>query len=254
MFCDYGLDDAAATVDILQHAEKEKNGKITAASFNSEVQNDPIDPDNADFNEEWFVYYEDGEVDFKQPKFLFIGGNDPSLGKNAKADTSSIITLALDTESGYKYVVYADIAKRNPDKIIEDIFDTDKRLRLEYGKGYYSFGVEDVQFQYYFKQVMAQKSAEQGIYLPIEGITSTSNKVLRIRSLQPEVKNGYIRFQKRQKSLLQQMQEFPMGKNDDGPDGLHMAVLMANKVKAAGHQIGYKSIGKRLLQWKKGGY
>lgn len=224
------------------------------ASFNSELQNDPIDPDNADFNEEWFVYYEDGEVDFRQPKFLFIGGNDPSLGKNAKADTSSIITLALDTESGYKYVVYADIAKRNPDKIIEDIFDTDKRLRLEYGKGYYSFGVEDVQFQYYFKQVMAQKSAERGIYLPIEGITSTSNKVLRIRSLQPEVKNGYIRFQQRQKSLLQQMQEFPMGKNDDGPDGLHMAVLMANQVKAAGHQIGYKSVGKRLLRWKKGAY
>lgn len=224
------------------------------ASFNSELQNDPIDPDNADFNEEWFVYYEDDEVDFKQPKFLFIGGNDPSLGKNAKADTSSIITLALDTESGYKYVVYADIAKRNPDKIIEDIFDTDKRLRLEYGKGYYSFGVEDIQFQYYFKQVMAQKSAERGIYLPIEGITSTSNKVLRIRSLQPEVKNGYIRFQQRQKTLLQQMQEFPMGKNDDGPDGLHMAVLMANKVKAAGHQIGYKSIGKRLLRWKKGAY
>lgn len=224
------------------------------ASFNSELQNDPIDPDNADFNEEWFVYYEDGEVDFRQPKFLFIGGNDPSLGKNAKADTSSIITLALDTESGYKYVVYADIAKRNPDKIIEDIFDTDKRLRLEYGKGYYSFGVEDVQFQYYFKQVMAQKSAERGIYLPIEGITSTANKVLRIRSLQPEVKNGYIRFQQRQKTLLQQMQEFPMGKNDDAPDGLHMAVLMANQVKAAGHQIGYKSVGKRLLRWKKGAY
>ncbi len=224
------------------------------ASFNSELQNDPIDPDNADFNEEWFVYYEDGEVDFKQPKYLFIGGNDPSLGKNAKADTSSIITLALDTEIGYKYIVYADIAKRNPDKIIEDIFDTDKRLRLEYGKGYYSFGVEDVQFQYYFKQVMAQKSAERGIYLPIEGITSTSNKVLRIRSLQPEVKNGYIRFQQRQKSLLQQMKEFPMGKNDDGPDGLHMAVLMANRVKAAGHQIGYKSVGKRLLRWKKGAY
>lgn len=224
------------------------------ASFNSELQNDPIDPENADFNEEWFVYYEDGEVDFREPKYLFIGGNDPSLGKNTKADTSSIITLALDTESGYKYVVYADIAKRNPDKIIDDIFDTHQRLRLEYGKGYYSFGVEDVQFQYYFKQVMAQKSAERGIYLPIEGITSTANKVLRIRSLQPEVKNGYIRFQQRQKTLLQQMQEFPMGKNDDGPDGLHMAVLMANKIKAAGHQIGYKSIGKRLLRWKKGAY
>ena len=45
-----------------------------------------------------------------------------------------------------------------------------------------------------------------------------------------------------------------MGKNDDAPDGLHMAVLMANQVKAAGHQIGYKSVGKRLLRWKKGAY
>lgn len=224
------------------------------ASFNSELQNDPIDPDNADFNEEWFAFYEDGEADFKDPKFLFVGANDPSLGKNAKADTSSIITLALDTQTGYKYVVYADIEKRSPDKIIEDVFETDRRLRTEYGKGFYSFGVEEVQFQYYFKTVMAQKSAERGIYLPIEGIASNSNKMLRIRSLQPEVKNGYIRFQQKQKTLLRQMQEFPMGKNDDGPDGLHMAVLMANKVKEAGHGTEYKSLGKRRLRFKKGAY
>ena len=192
------------------------------ASFNSELQNDPIDPDNADFQEEWFSYFEDGEVDFRQAKYLFIGANDPSLGKNQKSDTSSIIALALDTETGYKYTVYADIAKRNPDQIIEDVFAMDERLRREYGKGFYAFGVEDIQFQYYFKQVMAQKSAERGIYLPIEGITSNSNKVLRIRSLQPEIKNGYIRFRQNQKTLLTQLKEFPLGKNDDAPDGLHM--------------------------------
>ena len=28
------------------------------ASFNSELQNDPIDPDNATFNEEWFDFYD----------------------------------------------------------------------------------------------------------------------------------------------------------------------------------------------------
>ena len=28
------------------------------ASFNSELQNEPIDPDNATFNEEWFDWYE----------------------------------------------------------------------------------------------------------------------------------------------------------------------------------------------------
>lgn len=225
------------------------------ASFNSELQNDPVDPDNADFNEEWFVFFEDGEVDFRQSKYLFIGANDPSLGKNRKSDTSSIIALGLDTETGYKYTVYADIAKRKPDKIIEDVFEMNERLKREYGKGFYAFGVEDIQFQYYFKEVMAQKSAERGIYLPIEGITSNSNKILRIRSLQPEVKNGYIRFRQNQKALLQQMKEFPMGQNDDAPDGLHMAVILANKVKAAGHKTEYKSIRKRMFgRMRKGAF
>lgn len=224
------------------------------ASFNSELQNDPIDPENADFNEEWFSYYEDGEVDFSKPNFLFIGGNDPSLGKNKKSDTSSIITLALDIQSGYKYVVIADIEKRSPDKIIRDIFDTEIRLRTEFSKGYYRFGVETVQFQYFFKTVMDQRSAEAGIYLPTEEINSNSNKELRIRSLQPEVKNGYIRFNRKHKALLKQLTEFPMGKNDDGPDGLHMAVLTANAVKAAGCGIEYTSIQKREFRMKKGAY
>lgn len=100
-----------------------------------------------------------------------------------------------------------------------------------------------------------QKSAERGIYLPIEGITSNSNKILRIRSLQPEVKNGYIRFRQNQKALLQQMKEFPMGQNDDAPDGLHMAVILANKVKAAGHKTEYKSIRKRMFgRMRKGAF
>lgn len=224
------------------------------ASFNSELQNDPIDPENADFNEEWFTFYEDGEVDFSKPNFLFIGSNDPSLGKNRKSDTSSIITLALDMVTGIKYVLIADIEKRPPDQIIRDVFDTELRLRAEYKKGYYRFGVETVQFQYFFKTVMDQRSAEAGIYLPTEEINSNSNKELRIRSLQPEVKNGYIRFSRKHKALLKQMTEFPMGKNDDGPDGLHMAVLTANAVKAAGAGVEYTSVQKRRFRMRKGAY
>ena len=67
------------------------------ASFNSEIQNDPIDPENCTFQEEWFDFWDDegkAQPDFSDPKFLFIGANDPSLGKNKKSDTSSIIALA----------------------------------------------------------------------------------------------------------------------------------------------------------------
>ena len=132
------------------------------ASFNSEIQNDPIDPENCTFQEEWFDFWDDegkAQPDFSDPKFLFVGANDPSLGKNKKSDTSSIIALAKDTQTGYLYVVIADIAKRKPDQIIEDALDASRRLQREYKRPYYKFGVETVQFQYYFAEIMRQRSA-----------------------------------------------------------------------------------------------
>lgn len=127
------------------------------------------------------------------------------------------------------YVVIADIAKRKPDKIIEDAIEASRRLKREYKKPLYKFGVETVQFQYYFAEIMRQKSAEIGEYLPIEEINSVQNKDARIQSLQPFVKNGYLKFSKRHKALLDQMLKYPMGKNDDGPDALQMAVSLPSR-------------------------
>lgn len=76
-------------------------------------------------------------------------------------------------------------------KIIDDALDASRRLKRDYKKPLYRFGIETVQFQYYFAEVMAQKSAECGEYLPIEEINSVGNKDARIQSLQPFVKNGY---------------------------------------------------------------
>lgn len=223
------------------------------AAFNSELQNDPVDPDSATFNEEWYDYYEEENMDFKDPRYLFIGANDPSLGKNKKSDTSSIINIALDTKSGYMYVVDADIDKRHPDKIIEDVFEMNRRHRRDEGKGFHKFGVETVQFQWYFKEVMAKKSAESGEYLPIIEINSTANKQLRIESLQPYIKNKYIKFNRKHKTLLKQMSEFPMGRNDDAPDGLQMAVKTAMEVMSKFASGEYKTVQRHRL-FKRGAY
>lgn len=224
------------------------------SSFNSELQNDPIDPDNATFNVEWFDYYEPELMDFSSPEFVFVGSNDPSLGKNKKSDTSSIINLALSTKTGYMYVVDASIEKRKPDVIIDDVFEMNRRLKRDYRKGFYKFGVEVVQFQYYFKEVMATKSAAEGEYIPIEEIQSTVNKMLRIESLQPVIKNKYIKFNREHKSLLQQLQEYPMGKNDDAPDGLQMAVQLAQSVKGVVTKVKYQSVAKRRFRLGKGAW
>lgn len=224
------------------------------ASFNSELQNDPVDPDNATFNEEWFDFYEESQVDFRDPRFYFVGANDPSLGKNKKSDTSSIIGLATDRKTGYMYVVDASIEKRHPDVIIDDAIAMHERYRKDYGRPFRKFGVETVQFQWYFKEVMAKKSAEEGVYLPIEEIQSNANKILRIESLQPLIKNRYIKFNRKHKTLLQQLKEFPMGKNDDGPDGLKMAVDTAILARSSCETDGYQTAERRALQFDEGAY
>lgn len=225
-----------------------------AASFNSELQNDPIDPENAAFNLEWFDYYEPELVDFSSPEYIFVAANDPSLGKNKKSDTSSIINLALSTKTGYMYVADASVERRKPDVIIDDVFEMNRRLKRDYKKGFYKFGVEVVQFQYFFKEVMAAKSAEEGEYIPIEEIQSTVNKVLRIESLQPVIKNKYLKFNREHKTLLKQLQEFPMGKNDDAPDGLQMAVQLAQTVRGVAGKINYRTVLRRKLRLGKGAY
>ena len=199
------------------------------AAFNSEMQNQPINPGDCLFPAQWFRYYEPYETDFRQRQFQFYGYCDPSLGRSASSDYSAIITLAADTESGLSYIWDADIQRRHPDKIIQDILDKERLLRRETGRGYTLFGAETNQFQWFLKEQLAQESARQGLYLPIQGIRATEDKTMRIESLQPDVKNGYLRFRRDQALLLRQLEEFPLGAYDDGPDALEGARTLARR-------------------------
>lgn len=202
------------------------------ASFNSEEQNEPINPEDCLFNEEWFEYYNEAAIDFREKKFRFYGFVDPSLGgkgKKKKGDFSSIITLAVDSQTGYLYTLDADIERRHPDRIIEDVLEKERWLKLTYGRGYAIFGCETNQFQWFLKEELARRSAEAGIYLPIEEINQTSDKYGRIQTLQPDVKNRYIKFNPRHKRLLEQLRQFPMAAHDDGPDALEACRTLARR-------------------------
>lgn len=201
------------------------------ASFNSEEQNEPINPDDCLFMEEWFDYYNEAEVNFDDPAFDFFGFIDPSLGKTKRSDFSAIVTLAKHKGSGYMYVVDADIERRHPDRIIADVLAKERWLRASFGHGYRKLGAETNQFQWFLKEELAKASAKAGLYLPIEEVQQTSDKVMRVQTLQPDVKNKYIKFNRRHKRLLEQLTQFPMGAHDDGPDALEGARSIAKKVK-----------------------
>ena len=199
------------------------------SAFNSEMQNEPINPDDCLFMEEWLDYYNEAEIDFRDRAYQFFGFVDPSLGKNKKSDFSAILTIAKHKASGYMFIMDADIERRHPDRIIMDVLDKERWLRATYGRGYKKFGAEVNQFQWFLKEELAKASARAGLYLPIEEVQQSSDKVLRIQTLQPDVKNKYIKFNRRHKRLLEQLTQFPMAAHDDGPDALEGARTIAKK-------------------------
>jgi len=198
------------------------------ASFDSEKQNEPVNPADCFFLETEFRYWDDrfaseGElIASLNGKHQIIGACDPSLGRQGiHADDSAIITLLRDTISGNLYVLDADIARRKPDRIIDDVLSY-QRIRK-----YQKFGFEANCFQDFLADELQRRSNQQSLYLPISKLTHTSDKIGRIQSLQPLVRSGTLQFSRRHTTLLEQLRMFPKAAHDDGPDALEMAVNTA---------------------------
>jgi len=199
------------------------------AAFFREMQNEPQDPDRCLFPRAWLQFY--GETDFSAG-FRFFGYCDPSLGKSADSHFSAIATLALETRTGLMYVLDMDLARRRPDALIDDILEKARRLRRRFGADYTAFGAETNQFQWLLKEELRKRSAAAGIWLPLCEVHHASDKLLRIQSLQPDVKNGYLLFRPDQRELLEELNQFPLGRHDDGPDALEGAVRLCRQYAA----------------------
>jgi len=222
------------------------------SSFNSEEQNDPVNPEDCLFNEEWLDFYNPLDIDFSTG-YSFYGFVDPSLGKKKNSDFSTIITLAKNDKSGYLFILDVDMERRHPDKIITDTLEKERWLRQTFKKGYRKFGCETNQFQWFLKEKIAEASVKEQLYLPIVEVNQISDKTARIETLQPDVKNKYIKFNKAHKKLLEQLLQFPMGAHDDGPDGLEACRTLAKDSKFATVPK-YESVISKALGRFKGAY
>ena len=186
------------------------------ASFNSEVQNEPINPADCMITEEEIVFY-DTLPDASE--LVFVGAVDPSMGKTRRSDKSAIIVLAQD-KAGYMYVVRSDGRRRHPDIIIDDILNYAIQFMFQ------QFACETVQFQELFAHNLRQESAKRGVYLNIIETKPTTDKILRISGVMPLLKNGYLRLHKSQRELIQELIYLGKWKTDDEADALQMAVSL----------------------------
>ncbi len=186
-------------------------------AFNQEQQNEAGNDETAPFKD--ITFWVDRRNDW-----VFFGAIDPSLGKQGAArDPSAILVGGLNRITMVLDVVEADICRRVPDLIISRAID----LQEEYGC--VAWAVETVQFQAFLFSELIKRSALRGIAFPAVPVIPSTDKGLRIISLQPHVANGLIRLHRTQRTLIEQLKFWPEADHDDGPDALEMLKKIATE-------------------------
>ena len=196
-------------------------------TFYREKQNEPLDPDTCIFREENFQYW-DHKYENPQQLIQSLSKNarisaacDPSMGKGRSGDYSAIIVVVKDKRDDVNYVIAADIARRTPDQTIEKIIEFCRIYPIA------RFAFEKNQFQQVMLDNLTKRARIAGVRFNSRPINSKTNKRARIESLETLVTQGQIVFSRRHKILLEQLRQFPLGKHDDGPDALEMAIQAA---------------------------
>ena len=197
-------------------------------AFNQEYQNEAGNDEDAPFKSiQFWVNH--------LPDWVFFGSCDPSLGrKGGKGDPSALLVGGLNRNTMVLDVVEADICRRVPDLIISRAIE----LQAEYCC--IAWAIETIQFQAFLYSELIKRSAKLGIAFPAVPVVPSTDKGLRIISLQPHINNGLIRLGHWQSTLIEQLKFYPEADHDDGPDALEMLWKIAIEF---GGEFSYTAVG-----------
>lgn len=207
-----------------------KRAAIGKAAFEGEKQSNPVSPDTCEWPAD---YFDHGAFWFDAwPAALTITvlTLDPSKGKNAKrGDYSAFVRVGADA-AGVIYID-ADLRRRDVAAIAADGVEHCLDWKPE------GFGVEINQFQELLMAPFATAAATRGATLPLYGITNVIDaKATRIRRLTPLLAQKRLRVKRGSPGaalLVRQLQDFPNGDHDDGPDALEMGVRLIGHLQAS---------------------
>jgi len=186
-----------------------------------------VETEGAEWPAAWFpesMWFRDWPRDGLQLRVMAL---DPSKGKNENSDYSAFVMLARD-KAGVMWVE-ADLARRPTTQIVTDGLALAARFAAEAGT-LDGFGCEADQFQEMLADDFARQARERGAALPLYKVTTGGvPKEVRIRRLTPYLSQGQFRFRDTPgtRLLVQQLQTFPVGEFDDGPDAAEYALRLA---------------------------
>jgi len=189
---------------------------IGSLAYNQEYLLIPIALDERIFREESIKYYTEEEI--KHVYFPHtLSWTDPSVKHEEKHCFKATICAGI-TPEGIIYIFKARIRKESVSRMIDGmylIYDECNPALMFY---------EDNGGQALLAEVLDAKAEREGFHIPHRAETNSIHKDTRIEgTLSAPIENGVIRFLKGdrdQKELIDQLMQFPDGEYKDGPDAL----------------------------------
>lgn len=200
------------------------------AAFNSEKQNDPLDPSLC----EWPAEYFDWPFWFDRfPETLTdrVTSVDPSKGAESRTnDYAAITNVGMDHLK--RQFVEADVERRSIETLCADVCRHVREFRPT------KLVIETNQFQALIKPILRATAKTLGVELPeIVGVENREPKPLRIRRLGPDLASRSVMFKRNSPGtqlLIDQLRDFPHGTHDDGPDAWEMG---RRQLKGASNEL-----------------
>jgi predicted phage terminase large subunit-like protein len=197
---------------------------IGHAAFESEKQGSPVNPEACEWPEDYF----DGPGFWAErwPERFVVSAMalDPSKGRESRiGDYSAYVFVGVD-EQGVLWID-ADVARRPTPRMVEDGIALYRRWRPTV------FAIEINQYQELLAPEFLRAMKQEGLVLPLYGLTNTENKQVRIRRLGPFLAQRRMRFRRNSTGaaqLVQQAKDFPVADFDDAIDATEGAIRMAN--------------------------
>lgn len=205
-----------------------------AAAFNSEKQNEPVDPTRQVYDPDTFRRCKfDGvhittstgrKVRVRDCKLaLWL---DPRASREIERNDYAAIALVARDPVGYVYVLACDMKR-----------DASSSQRARYWKWWERYsnavcGYEDNGFQALYgddfdREREERRKARLPWRMAPRGHRSTENKNDRLVSLEPDFTNGWIEVCEDVPQLvMEQWRDVPSGSHDDGPDAIERAIWL----------------------------
>ncbi|MEC8325872.1 MAG: hypothetical protein VX100_07230 [Pseudomonadota bacterium] len=166
--------------------------------FNREMQG------IAKSDEEAIFYQFEFWVD-KLDLWIPYGACDPSMGKTEKADPSAILVGFYSRELQKLHVEHESRKVRGASRLLNDII----RLQREYNCRVWGF--ENNNAFDYMRSDFIKRALEQGVQLPLRGVTATVSQDERIGALEPYVTNtpAQIALHTNCRLLMDELENWP---------------------------------------------